>query len=161
VTISADGTASTNEKLRSLNLSVLKQELAIANPEFSRSVFLIAVPNTVHFIVPSVRLVGEHDVLIIDNGLQSWEREELDSRLSSVPRIQLITGERTVYPHGYCVDLIVEAACPTLKRDHILDKIVSGLHGCRPAGGRARHNGRRCGSDCHGFHPPRCGPHRW
>ena len=48
-----------------------------------------------------------------------------------------------VYSHGYCVDLIVEAACPTWKRDHILHKIVSGLHGCLPAADATMHSGRQ------------------
>ena len=72
---------------------------------------VIAVPGTLHYLVPCLTLAARHvPLVLVTNGLARWEERYLRERFPSIPVVHLHTLPGTMLRHGLVIDLIVKLA---------------------------------------------------
>jgi len=70
--------------------------------------YIIVVPGTLHFLLPCLNLVhGRTRILLIDNGLDGWERRFLRARFPEVPLFKLRLVAGSLLPHGHALNLLI------------------------------------------------------
>jgi hypothetical protein len=71
---------------------------------------LVAVPGILHYIVPCLSLVQGRSVVVVANGLASWEERILADRFPGVSTVRLKTVGRSMLSHGVVLDLLLRNA---------------------------------------------------
>lgn len=70
--------------------------------------YVIAVPQMMHFLVPSVRLVEQSvDVVFVLNGIEQIEEDLLRRRFPDAGFVRVATLPGSIWPHGHLLSLLL------------------------------------------------------
>lgn len=70
--------------------------------------YLIVMPGTLHFLIPCLRLIPEQvPVILLGNGIRSWEKDILLQLYPALPLFQLATLPCSSLEHGAVLDLLL------------------------------------------------------
>ncbi|MDB5934267.1 MAG: hypothetical protein JWQ01_1611 [Massilia sp.] len=71
--------------------------------------FVIVMPQTLHFLLPCLRLVdGELRVVLLLNGASRWEADLLRERFPAMPQFRVATLPNSSVGHGAMINLLLQ-----------------------------------------------------
>ena len=94
---------------RLITPSRFRRFVAARGKELDGCFFVIVMPDTLHFLLPCLRLAAPHArIVLLLNGARQWEADLLRERFAQMPQFRVAALPNSSVGHGAMINLLLE-----------------------------------------------------